>query len=380
VWRRRAGSSGRAPANRGGHDVSVSELPELMRAIVFEAHGGPEVLGLREVPTPHPGPGEVVFEVRALALNYVDTWARMGLPGVRTIFPHISGSEASGVVAAVGAGVTELRPGDEVITHSTLTCRRCEACWSGHESRCRSLRVWGYETGPLDGAMGQFARLPEMNLVRKPANLTFEEAAAYPLVLMTAWHMLVTRAALQAGEDVLVWGAAGGLGVYALQVCRFLGARAIAVVGGGGRKADLARELGATEVIDHRSEDVVARVRELTQRKGVEVVFEHTGAATWERSIHSLARGGRLVTSGATSGWEAATDLRYVFSRELSLLGAHEASRAELLAVTRLVEAGRIRPVVREVFPLEEAAEAERRFVSPEKVGKIVLVPERRSA
>ena len=354
----------------------MSDLPATMPAIVFEEHGGPEILRLRDIPVPRAGPGEAVFRVRAMALNYVDTWARVGQPGVQTIFPHVSGSEAAGEVVEVGEGTVGVARGDEVVTHSTLACGACTACRTGHESRCRRMRVWGYETGPLDGAMAAFARLPAANLVRKPAQLSFPAAAAFPLCGMTAWHMLVGRADLRPGEDVLVWGATGGVGLYALQVCRIVGARAIAVVGGGGSRADLARELGADEVIDHRAEDVVARVRDLTGRKGVEVVVEHPGAETWGRSIQALARGGRLVTCGNTTGWEASTDIRYLFSRELSLLGAHEASRPELLHVVHLVEQGRLRPVIAEVLPLAQAAEAERRFVAPGKAGKIVLVPD----
>lgn len=351
-------------------------MPDAMKAVVFHEHGGPEVLRYEEIPVPEPGPGQVLFKIRAMALNYNDTWAREGVPGVKTIFPHVSGSDMAGVVEKVGPGVVDVRPGDEVVAHPSISCRNCAACTAGQEYFCRRFLIWGFQTGPNDGSMAEYGVLPVANLLPKPAGIGWEEASSYSLCLLTVWHMLKNRARLQPGEEVLVWGATGGLGIFAVQVARLFGARVLAVVGADGRKEKLAAELGADAVIDHRSEDVVARVKELTGKRGVDVVFEHTGQATWERSIASMAWGARLVICGNTSGWEGKTDLRFLFNKQLNLLGSHEGRKADLVEAWKFVEAGRIRTVIREVLPLREAARAEELFVDRHSYGKIVLVPE----
>lgn len=345
-----------------------------MKAVTFHEHGGPEVLRYEEVPEPQPGPGEVLLRVKATSVNYNDVWARRGLPGMKFDLPHISGSDAAGEVVALGAGVTSVQVGDPVLTHPAISCRRCEACTGGHEYFCRQFKIWGFQTGPLDGAEGEFAKLPEANVLPKPANLSWEEAAATPLVLLTAWHMLVTRAQLKAGEDLLLWGASSGIGTMAVQLAKVMGARVIAVAGTD-EKCQRARALGADEGLNYNTQDVVAEVRRLTNRRGVDVVFEHVGQATWERSIQALTWGGRLVICGNTTGFDGRTDLRFLFNKQLSLLGSHQGNKAELLKALRLVEAGKVRPVVDAVLPLTEAAEAQRRIESGNHFGKIVLVP-----
>ncbi|OGL03230.1 MAG: alcohol dehydrogenase [Candidatus Rokubacteria bacterium RIFCSPLOWO2_02_FULL_68_19] len=345
-----------------------------MKASVFHQHGGPEVLKYEDVPEPKPGSRDVVIQVKAAGCNYNDLWARQGLPGMKFDLPHISGSDAAGVVKEIGSEVTSVKVGQEVVVHPAISCRICEACTRGQEYFCRYFKIWGFQTGPLDGAHAEYARIPEANAVPKPARLSWEEAASIPLVLLTAWHMLVTRARLLPGEDVLVWGAGSGIGSIAIQIGKLIGARVIAVAGTDA-KCEKAKALGADHVINHASQDVVAEVRKITNKKGVDVVFEHVGQATWERSIATMNWGGRLVICGNTTGFEAKTDLRFLFNKQLSLLGSHQGSKAELLEGLRLVEAGKIKPVVDRVIPLKDAAEAQRLMESRAQFGKLVLVP-----
>jgi NADPH:quinone reductase-like Zn-dependent oxidoreductase len=345
-----------------------------MKASVFHEHGGPDVLRYEDVPEPTPGPRDVVIQVKASGCNYNDLWARQGLAGMKFDLPHISGSDAAGVVTQVGSEVTSVKVGQAVVVHPAISCRICEACTRGQEYFCRHFKIWGFQTGPLDGSHAEYARIPEANAIPKPANLSWEEAASIPLVLLTAWHMLVTRARLLPGDDVLVWGAGSGVGSVAIQIGKLIGARVIAVAGTDA-KCEKARALGADHVINHRSQDVLAEVRKFTNKKGVEVVFEHVGQATWERSVAALAWGGRLVICGNTTGFDARTDLRFLFNKQLSLLGSHQGSKAELLDGLRLVEAGRIRPVVDRVLPLQDAAEAQRLMEGRAQFGKLVLVP-----
>ena len=345
-----------------------------MKASVFHQHGGPEVLRHEDVPEPQPGSREVLIQVKASGCNYNDVWARQGLPGMKFDLPHISGSDAAGLVTVVGREVTSIKVGQEVVVHPSISCRICDACTRGHEYFCRHFRIWGFQTGPLDGAHAEYAKIPEANAIPKPARLTWEEAASMPLVLLTSWHMLVTRARLLPGEDVLIWGAGSGIGSLAIQIAKLTGARVIAVASTDA-KLERAKALGADHVINHATQDVVAEVRKITNRKGVEVVFEHVGQATWERSVAALGWGGRVVICGNTTGFEGKTDLRFLFNKQLSLLGSHQGSKAELLEGLRLVEAGRIRPVVDRVLPLKDAAEAQRLMESRAQLGKLVLVP-----
>ncbi len=345
-----------------------------MKAVVFHEHGGTDVLRYEEVPDPQIAADEVLFRIRAAGMNRNDLWAREGLPGMKIVLPHISGSDASGVVVQVGSAVRDIRVGDEIVVHPWLSCRACEACTSGREYFCRQGKIWGFQTGPLDGSYAELGKVPYFNAIRKPANLSFEEAASLPLALLTVWHMLVTRAQLQPGEDILIWGASSGIGAIALQVAKLLNARVLATVGSPG-KAAKACELGADVVVNHYQDDVVKAVREFTKKKGVDVVFEHVGQATWERSIASMNWGGRLVICGNTTGFEAKTDLRFLFNKQLSLLGSHQGSKAELLHALKFVESGQIKPVLWNAFPLAEAAKAQEMMYAGKHFGNIVLVP-----
>lgn len=338
-----------------------------MKAVRFHEHGGPEVLRYEEAPEPVPREGEVLVRVRACALNHLDLWQRRGIERVRIPFPHISGADVAGeVVAAPGSGMA---PGRRVLLQPGLSCGRCEPCLDGRDNDCPQYDVLGYQSA---GGYAEFVVVPVQNVVPIPDTLGFVEAAAFPLTFLTAWHMLITRARLRAGEDVLVLGAGSGVGQAAIQIAWLHGARVFAT-GGTDAKLARARELGAYEAINHHTQDLVREVRQQTGGRGVDVVVEHVGQATWERSVKCLARGGRLVTCGATTGHDGRLDLRFLFSRQLSLLGSYMGTKAELLRAAQFFFGGELRPVVDRTYPLAEAAEAHRRLEAGDQFGKIVL-------
>ena len=340
-----------------------------MKAAAIHEHGGPEVLRYQDFPDPIAAPGEALVRVRACALNHLDIWTRRGLPGRVIPFPHILGNDIAGEIATLGAEADDLAVGQRVMLSPGTSCGRCRACLAGDDNACRRYRVLGAQ---LHGGYAELVRCPLANLIPLPAGIDFETAAAFPLVFLTAWRMLVTRARIRPGEDVLVWAAGSGVGMAAIQVAKHWGARVIATAGSPA-KLELARSLGADAVIDHHAGDVLAEVRRLTNKKGVEVVIEHVGQATWERSIQALAHQGRLVTCGATTGPSAATELRYLFSKQLTLMGSYMGSKAELLDAAALFFAGKLNPVVHAVLPLAEARRAHEMMEASEHFGKIVL-------
>jgi NADPH:quinone reductase-like Zn-dependent oxidoreductase len=342
-----------------------------MKAIVFKRHGGPEVLEYTEAPEPQIKANEILVRVRAVALNHLDLWVRRGLPGIEIPLPHIPGSDVAGEIAKIGELVTRVKVGDKVLLAPGVSCGQCAACVGGADNQCRRYTNLGYM---IDGGCAECVKAPEVNAIPIPGDLSWEEAAAVPLVFLTAWHMLVGRAAVRAGEDALVLGAGSGVGSAAIQIAKLLGARVIATTSSMS-KAQKARELGADEVIDYKREDVPTEVRRLTGKRGVDVVFEHVGTATWESSVLCLATGGRLVTCGATTGYAAKVDIRYLFSRQLSLLGSYMGSKAELHAVVKLIGERKLRAVIDRVLPLAECRRAHEILESREQFGKIVLNP-----
>lgn len=340
-----------------------------MKAIRFHAHGGPEVLKYEDIPEPTIRANEVLVRVKGCALNHLDLWVRGGLPNVQFPLPHIPGSDVAGEVAKIGADVTTAKVGQKVVLAPGVSCGKCPACLSGNDNKCRQFTNLGYM---IDGGCAEFVACPEVNCLPYPENLSFEQAAAVPLVFQTAWHMLVARAELQPGEDVLIIGAGSGVGSAAIQIAKFFGARVIATAGTDAKLAK-ARELGADHTINRRSQKIRDEVRRITSKRGVDVVFEHVGTATWEESLASLALGGRLVTCGTTTGYDAKLDLRFLFSRQLSLLGSYMGKKSELFTVMRLVSAGRLKPIVDRVFPLAEAAAAHSYLEAGSQFGKVVL-------
>ncbi len=340
-----------------------------MKAIVFQQHGGPEVLKYMDAPEPPLRANDVLVRVKACALNHLDLWVRRGLPNVPIPLPHIPGSDIAGEIAKIGSDVTTVRVGQKVVLAPLVSCGKCPACIAGLDNRCRQATNLGYM---IDGGCAESVRAPEVNCLPYPENLTWEGAAAVPLVFQTAWHMLVTRAELQPGEDVLILGAGSGVGSAAIQMAKFFGARVIATAGSDEKLAK-AKEFGADHLIHHKSQKIRDEVRRITNKRGVDVVFEHVGTATWDDSLASLAPAGRLVTCGATTGYDAKVDLRFLFSRQLSLLGSYMGTKSELHTVMKLVAAGKLRPVVDRIFPLAEAAAAHAYLESGVQFGKVVL-------
>lgn len=340
-----------------------------MKATIFRQHGGPEVLEYTDVPEPSIRANEVLVEVKACGLNHLDIFVRKGMPGIEIPLPHILGEDVAGVVREVGELVTWVKPGDEVMVQPGVSCGHCEACLSGRDNLCREYDMIGYRR---DGGYAQLVAVPGTNIVPKPAQLTWEEAAALPLVTVTSWHMLVTRAAVQPGENVLVHAAGSGVGSIAIQIAKLCGARVITTASSEEKLAK-ARELGADETINYTRDDWPKEVRRLTDRKGVDVVVEHTGAETWQGSIAALKNNGRLVTCGATSGYDARTDLRQVFFRHLTLLGSFMGSKAEFLEAMKFVATGKIRAIVDRVLPLSEARAAHELIASRGQFGKVIL-------
>ena len=340
-----------------------------MKAVVFRQHGGPEVLEYTERSDPSIKANEVLVAVKACALNHLDVWARGGLPGIQIPLPHILGNDIAGAVLEAGELVTWVKPGDEVMLHPGVSCGHCAECLAGRDNMCREYAILGYLR---DGGYAELVAAPGVNVIPKPKNLSWEEAAAVPLVTVTAWHMLTTRANVQPGEDVLIHAAGSGVGSIGIQIAKLRGARVIATAGSDEKLAK-AKELGADDVLNYSNADWPKEVRRLTNKKGVDVVFEHTGAATWSGSIASLKTNGRLVTCGATSGYAAQTDIRQVFYRHLTILGSFMGSKAELLEAMKFIESGMIRAVVDQVLPLAEARRAHELMEDRAQFGKLVL-------
>lgn len=337
-----------------------------MQAVRFHEHGGPEVLRYEDAPDPEPRAGEVVVRVRACALNHLDLWNRRGV--VRLPRPHILGADVAGEIAT--STDKDLAPGRRVLLQPGLSCGRCEACLVGRDNHCARYDVLGSQS---DGGYAELVRVPVQNVVPIPDAIGFVEAAAFPLTFLTAWHMLVTLAKVRPGEDVLVVAAGSGVGQAAIQIAWLHGARVFATAGTD-EKLARAREIGAYEAVNHHTQDVPAEIRKLTGKRGVDIVIEHVGEATWDGSLKCMARGARLVTCGATSGYKAQIDLRFLFSRQYSLMGSYMGTKAELLRAAQFFFSGQLKPVVDRTFPLAEAAAAQAYLERREQFGKVVLV------
>jgi NADPH:quinone reductase-like Zn-dependent oxidoreductase len=342
-----------------------------MKAVIIPRHGDPDVLEYAEMPEPRIQDHEVLLKVGACALNHLDLWVRRGRPGVQIPLPHIPGSDVAGEVAKVGRHVSSVKVGERVVVAPGLSCGLCAECQAGDDNLCRRYTVLGFL---VDGGCAEYVRIPDTNLFPMPDTLSYEEAAAVPLVFLTAWHMLLNRARLAPGEDVLVLGAGSGVGSAAIQIARMTGARIFATIGKESKR-EKALELGADVVFNHNDVDFAEEIRRLTDRRGVDVVLEHVGESTWKQSLASLAVGGRLVTCGATTGTQAGFDLRTLFSRNLSILGSYMGRRSELIPILKLVGERKLRPVIDSVLPLSRAAQGHARMEQREHFGKIVLVP-----
>ncbi len=345
-----------------------------MKAVIFREHGGTEKLSYEDMPKPQIGPDEVLIRIRACALNHLDIWIRQGSPAYPMPLPHISGSDIAGEVEAVGTQVDGVRAdsikvGDRVFVSPGISCWRCNECLAGRDNFCRSYVLVGAMT---HGGYAEYVKVPFRNVLPIPGNLSFEQAAAFPLVSVTAWHMLFALAQLQLGETVLIMGAGSGVGSLAVQMAHLVGARVITTVGAED-KIPKAVLLGAHAVIDHSREKVAERVKLLTEGRGVDVVIEHIGPEVWQQCLASLAKGGRLITCGATTGADVKLDLRYVYSRQFTIKGSYMGTRAELVKAAELVGQGKLKPVVDRTYPLSEARAAQEQLLSRKVFGKIVL-------
>jgi NADPH:quinone reductase-like Zn-dependent oxidoreductase len=343
-----------------------------MRAVILEGFGGTENLRyVTDFPDPVPSEDEVLVRVKAVALNHLDIWIRKGALAVKPELPHIIGSDVSGVVERVGTAVRKFKEGDEVIVAPGLSCGVCESCLGGEQNLCRDYDILGLKTR---GGYAEFVRIPERNLIKKPTNLSFEEAASYPLTFLTAWNALVRKGGIKPGDRVLIWAGSSGVGVAGIQIAKAFSCFVITTAGDP-EKAKRCRDLGADVVIDHYREDVVGKVRELF-REGIDLAVDHVGSATFEKSIHCLRKGGKVVFFGTTTGSEAKIDLRYIFVREIKLIGVYMGPNSDLHRITRLFEEGLFKPVIDRVFPLKFAGEAHSYLEESKHFGKVILLPE----
>jgi len=344
-----------------------------MKAVRFHEHGTIDVLKYEDAPDPTIGASEVLVRVKACAVNHLDIHLRRGVR--KMSLPHIVGADVAGEIAAVGADVRGWKTGQKVLLQPGVSCGVCAQCVAGDDNLCRQYAVLG---AAQDGGYAELVKVPEVNVLPYPmsngGDLPFEQAAALPLVFLTAWHMLLNRARMQVGETVLVLGAGSGVGSAAIQIAKLFHGRVIATAGTDEKLAK-ARELGADETINHSTQDITAEVKRVTGKRGVDVVFEHVGLATWTHSYMSLATGGRLVTCGVTTGYDAQLDLRYLFSKNLSLIGSFMGRKDELIKLLEFVNSGKLHPVVDRVFPLAEARAAHEYVEKREQFGKVVLVP-----
>lgn len=341
-----------------------------MRATFIQEFGEPDKLQVGEIPDPQPAPGEVIVRVRACAVNRLDVWVIKGIPAYKITPPHAPGTDVAGTVDILGDGVTNWHIGDPVVLYPILNCGKCHDCDSGNENLCATKTVIG--AGPVWGGYAELVKVPATALLQKPSNLSFEQAAAIPVTFLTAWHMLNHLAVLKAGQSALIMGAGSGVGVAGIAIAKHLGARVLATATSEAKRAK-AKELGATDVFDSGDADLGKKVREATSGRGVDVVFEHIGPAVFKTALQALAPGGTLVTCGATTGPEAALDLRYVFSRQLSIKGCYIGTRRELEGLLRLFEQDKLKVAVDSTFPVARAREALERLLARGSFGKIVL-------
>jgi NADPH:quinone reductase-like Zn-dependent oxidoreductase len=342
-----------------------------MKAVRFHEPGGPDVLRYEDTPEPKVQADEVLVKIKACALNHLDLWLRKGVTGWKLAMPHIVGSDISGEVVEAGSLVTRLKPGDRVLLCPGISCGQCAACFKGLDSACRSYTLFGVM---VDGGYAEYVKSPAVNAIPVPGDLSFDEAAAVPLVFITAWHMLMTRAQLKPGEDVLVVGAGSGVGSAAIQVAKLMQARVI-VVAGTDAKLEKARALGADYGINHQKQSIAEEVKRITARRGVDVIVEHVGAAVWEACFESLATYGRLVTCGTTSGEDAKLNLRLLYGRQRTLLGSFMGGKGELMEALKFIEQRKLKAVIDCAFPLREAAAAQQKMEDRNFFGKILLHP-----
>jgi NADPH:quinone reductase-like Zn-dependent oxidoreductase len=356
-----------------------------MKALVYEEYAPnndfEKILKIKDIKEPTPKSNEVIFKVKTAALNYDDIWGMRGKP-IEIPMPHISGTDAAGEVIAVGDEVTQIQIGDRVVSNGNLTCRVCQACTSGKEFDCPHRKIWGFQTGPLWGGFCEIAHLPESNVVKIPNNLSYEQAAASSMTLMTAWHMLVGRANIKPGQTVLIMGGGSGMGIFGIQIAKLYNCDVITTASHD--KLDKCKELGADYTVDHRKEDwhkeVNAIAKKISKEKekplGIDVIFEHIGGSHWNKELTLLKYGGTIVTTGATTGYDVQTDLRYIFFKGINVLGSTQGTRAELESGLEWMSKGKIKAIIDSEYTFENAVAAHKKMLHGKGLfGKILMKP-----
>ena len=360
-------------------------IQKIMKALVYDEYTTDDdfskILKIKDIPEPKPRPNEVIFRVKFAALNYDDIWGMRGKP-LAIPLPHISGTDAAGEVIEIGEDVKNVKVGDRIVSHGNMSCRICKACTEGREYNCRNRKIWGFETGPLWGGYCEITHLPEVNVVKIPENITYDEAAAASMTLLTSWHMLVGRAKIQPGQLVLVMGGSSGVGSFGIQIAKLFGCTVIATASPD--KLDKLLELGADYAVDHRKDDWHKEVREISKKiskpygdnPGIDVIFEHIGGLHWNKELALLKFGATIVTTGATTGYDAKTDLRQIFFKGINILGSTQGTRAELEQGLYWMSAGKIKSIIDSVYSLEQASEAHTKMLRGKGLfGKILMKP-----
>ena len=360
-------------------------IPKTMKALVYDEYTTDDdfskILKIKDIPEPKPRPNEVIFRVKFAALNYDDIWGMRGKP-LAIPLPHISGTDAAGEVIEIGEDVKNIKVGDRIVSHGNMSCRTCKACTEGREYNCRNRKIWGFETGPLWGGYCEITHLPEVNVVKIPENITYDEAAAASMTLLTSWHMLVDRAKIQPGQLVLVMGGSSGVGSYGIQIAKLFGCTVIATASPD--KLDKLLELGADYAVDHRKDNWHKEVREISKKiskpygdiSGIDVIFEHIGGSHWNKELTLLKFGATIVTTGATTGYDVKTDLRQIFFKGINILGSTQGTRAELEQGLYWMSTGKIKSIIDSVYSLEQASEAHTKMLRGKGLfGKILMKP-----
>ena len=340
-----------------------------MKAVRIHEHGGIDVLVWEEISDPVIKPDQVLVQIKAAAINHLDIWVRRGIPGIS--LPMILGSDGAGIIKKVGQGVSNFAVGDAVVINPLLFCGECEACNDDRENECSSLGIFGES---MDGTNCEFIAVNQQNLRKKPDNIDFESAASFPLAGQTAYQMLINRAQVKESDTVLVWGSSSGVGSFGLQIAKAIGCNVIAT-GGSTAKCKQASDLGADISLNHYEDDISGAVKDFTNGCGVDVVFEHSGADTWDITMKILGKHGRVVTCGATTGPKVSIDLRYIFFKQQSILGSTMGNVQALDAVIELIATAKIKPIVDEIFSMKKIADAHTHLENSNQFGKVVLIP-----
>jgi alcohol dehydrogenase len=348
-----------------------------MKAAVFREYNKDptKVVKLEDIDMPKLKPNEVMIKVESASYNYNDLWAIWGDP-LKVPIPHISGSDVAGTIVEAGEDVTKFKVGDRVVSHSNLSCRVCNMCTSGREYDCNDRLVWGFQTGPLWGGFVQYTHLPEVNVAIIPDNISFDDAAAISMVGMTAWHMLVGRAKIKPGQTVLIMGGTSGVGMAGIQIAKLYNCTVIATAGNG-EKMDKCSEIGADYVVNHREADWHKKVKEITKKQGVDVIFEHIGKATFAQEVALLKMAGTLVATGATTGYDSTIDLRYLFFKGTNLLGSTQGTKAELEELIYWTGKGKIKPIIHTILPFSDMVKGHIMMANAEQIGKILTTPQK---